>query len=264
MIRKLFTIGQRLERIKKIIWEADGMIPINMAAQFACSEGVEGDYLEFGVFEGESFAEAIASFKRMSLRYSLKRNDPSRAYFEKEIKAKVDVDSPATGVDQPKYMKRRFFAFDSFEGFPVMSGGDAEHPFWKPGRFATSEKSFYENIRRRHPDEIENVVITKGFFSDTLKPSLYEELSLKKASVVMIDSDLYSSCVDVLDFITPLVGGGTVLIFNDWNTFKASPKHGERRAVKEWLAAHGNFYLDYFASRGCHERAFILQVDGDN
>lgn len=38
----------------------------------------------------------------------------------------------------------------------------------------------------------------------------------------------------MLNFITPLVQGGTVLVFDDWFSFRGSPFKGVQKAFYEW------------------------------
>src|SRR5687767_9797616 len=73
-------------------------------------EGVEGDYLEFGVFQGTSLIAAINSYET-----------------------------------QNKGAPCRFFGFDSFEGFRVDKKTDGTHPVWKDQELATS----YEMVSKR-------------------------------------------------------------------------------------------------------------------
>jgi len=60
-------------------------------------------------------------------------------------------------------------------------------------------------------------------------------LSLKRASLVLIDCDLYESTVPVLAFITDLLDQGTIIIFDDWYRYKGHLDKGEQRACREWL-----------------------------
>src|SRR6185295_6587734 len=70
---------------------------IHTAASFVTYNQIEGDYLEFGVFQGESFAAAYHDLKERR-REHLSSRDASP-----EFKA---------WMDHPP----RFFAFDSFAG----------------------------------------------------------------------------------------------------------------------------------------------------
>ncbi len=56
------------------------------------------------------------------------------------------------------------------------------------------------------------------------------------AHIVHVDCDLYVSTVPVLEFLAPLLGKGSVIIFDDWFSFYDEPDpwiHGEQRAFNE-------------------------------
>jgi O-methyltransferase len=153
---------------------------------------VPGDYLEFGVYKGQSFIMAF------------------------ELGRDLDM---------------RFYAFDSFEGIPRDEGQ------WKRGEFRADQSSFLRSIRKAGVD-LERVVVVPGFY-DSL--SLSRVPRLKRAAIVHIDSDLYSSARDALRLVADVIGNGTVLIFDDWFSFADDPnpeRHGEQRAFWEWKEAH--------------------------
>jgi len=104
------------------------------------------------------------------------------------------------------------------------------------------------------------LITVPGFYNESLKEDLKETVDLKAASIVMIDCDLYSSTVSVLEFITNLVQDGTILIFDDWYAYKGSPNYGERLATQEWIKKNPRFTLSPFAAKGPFQRAFVLNI----
>lgn len=186
--------------------------------------GVAGDYLEFGVFKGATFAEAhrIARAKKLD--------------------------------------DMRFFAFDSFEGLPV-SDQEADRRQFSKGEYSASLELFKSNIRKAGV-KIDEAQIVKGWFKDTLNADTKKKLGLKSAAVVWVDSDLYESAVTVLDFITDLVADGTILVFDDWYFFKGHPDKGEQRAFKEWLAKNPQFKVSEFHKYFWHGNSFIVHKNG--
>ena len=76
--------------------------------------------------------------------------------------------------------------------------------------------------------------------------------------MVHIDVDLNASARVVLEWVTPLLQQGTLLMFDDWNTFSASWSHGERAAAREWLEAKPHLNLESYAHYGWHGEAFIV------
>lgn len=164
---------------------------------------MDGDYLEFGVFEGDAF--------KLSLRTAANsfRTGPRGAY------------------------RGRFFAFDSFQGLPdVPSLHDGAEVF-AAGEYACTRERFVANIAAASRGR--QVVVVDGWFKDTLTAATRQTHALTAAAIVLIDCDLYESAALCLEFLTPLVRTGTILMFDDWLLIGASLHRGESRAVDEWL-----------------------------
>lgn len=211
---------------------------IHTAASFVAWNQIEGDYLEFGVYRGESLAVAYHALRRHRREHS------------------------ASGFDSPEYKgwqanPPRFFAFDSFEGLP--SGSVERHVDYFPGAYGCSEAEFKANIARQGVD-LTRVVTVPGFFDRSLNQETKRKYGLKKAALVMIDCDLYESTVPVLEFLTDLVGQGTILIFHDWFRFKGRPDCGEQRACREWLARNPQLELIEYWREGPQPVSFLVNL----
>jgi hypothetical protein len=211
---------------------------VRTGASFVTWNQVEGDYLEFGVFRGESFVaayHAIAAERR---------------------------EHAAEGFDSPEYKRwaaqlPRFFAFDSFEGLPP---GTAERQIdYFPGAYGCSEAELRANIAKQGVD-LARVVTVPGFYDKSLNQETKRKHGLQKAALVMIDCDLYESTVPVLDFLTDLVGQGSVLIFHDWFRFKGRPDCGEQRACREWLARNPQLELIEYWREGPQAVSFLVNL----
>lgn len=111
--------------------------------------------------------------------------------------------------------------------------------------YACSGDDFVDNIRRRGVD-LDDVVVVEGLYNTTCAPGTKRKYGLEKASIVMIDCDLYQTTVPVLNFLTDIVQQGTILIFDDWFRFKGSPASGEQRACREWLERNPHIELIEF------------------
>jgi len=180
---------------------------------------VEGDYLEFGVFEGASF---------------------------------VPVFHFAQGVG---LNSMKFYAFDSFQGLPSVKKTDVG--LFNKGDWVCTLPKFKKLIRNRGVD-LNKVKIVKGWFDETLNEETKRKLPIKSASIVYIDCDLYESTVPVLDFITDYLINGTIIIFDDWFCFKGNPNRGEQRAFKEWRKRHPEITIIQFRKFGCSGNSFIV------
>lgn len=81
-----------------------------------------------------------------------------------------------------QFPNRKYYGFDSFEGFPTDGRNDWDQDFSTNGRI---------------PDAPENVQFVRGFFSDTL-PGFLDNLN-EDIRIINIDCDIYSSTKDVFD-----------------------------------------------------------------
>lgn len=192
---------------------------LKTAMEFVSISEVNGDYLEFGSYGGHSFTIAF--------------------HFG-------------------KHRKMNFYAFDSFEGLPEITGIDAEgyKPFEK-GEYACGLQKFKESISKKGVD-LERVRIIPGWYKDTLNEESKEKLGIKSAAVVWIDCDLYDSATQALNFVTDYLVDGTILIFDDWFCFKGDPNRGEQRAFDEWLKRNPTIKAIEFHKFGWHGNSFII------
>lgn len=199
---------------------------LKTAKDFIAAAKLEGDYLEFGVFEGKIFISAY--------------------HFIKKLKLKNPI---------------QFYAFDSFKGLPEVRGIDAdENKSFHKAQYSADENRFKKNIRNKGVD-LKRVSVISGFYNETLNQATKEKLPIKKASIVWIDCDLYESTVPVLNFITDYIQDGTILIFDDWFCFKGNPNKGEQKAFREWLKKNNQIYATQFHKFGWHGNSFIMHRD---
>jgi hypothetical protein len=111
--------------------------------------------------------------------------------------------------------RKRIYACDSFAGLP----DDYEH--LPAGTFATPVPT------------LRGVRIVDGFFESSLTADLAAEIG--RVSLAHLDADLYDSTRGALDWLTPLVGAGTLLLFDEF----AGEDPAEARALSEWCEATG-------------------------
>ena len=175
-----------------------------------------GDYLEFGVYQGNSM---------MAMQEAVRR----------------------VGLDRV-----RFFGFDSFAGLPSEAEWDGP---WSEGEF----RSDIEFTRQRLTEggvDWQRTELVKGFFADTLTPELREEHAIEKASLIMVDADLYTSSRDALAFCEPLIRDAAVIFFDDWNSTDESG--GEKRAFRELLEAHPDLEAEEIGTYSPNALSFVV------
>ena len=131
--------------------------------------------------------------------------------------------------------KVRMIGFDSFEGLPG-SAAVEDYGTWKPGQFACAIENTKEFLSKEHVDWSRTFLI-KGWFEDTLNDKTTKQYGIRKASVVMIDCDLYSAAKAALNYSLPMITDHSVLFFDDWED---DINFGEYRAYSEFLNEHKN------------------------
>lgn len=192
------------------------------AGFIASADNVEGDYLEFGVMAGNSFIRAYKALYQAHL--DLTKVTDFNNVTDEDVR-----DRNLTWAD------RRFFAFDSFEGLPEITGLDTHGTEFAQGKYRCSLDKFRTNVRQAGvPDA--KIICVKGWFDETLTDETRRKHNLQKAAIIFIDSDLYESAKSALNFVKPLLVDGTVLMFDEWYGYRGNPDLGERRAFREFMA----------------------------
>lgn len=146
----------------------------------------------------------------------------------------------SAAVRAARYFKMNdmdFYAFDSFEGLPETIKD--EDGFFQGGTFSTNISEFLYLVKKQSGLILNPENCIKGYYENSLTNKLQSKMP--KAGVVHIDVDLYSSTVEVLEFIKPLMVIGTVLIFDDWYCFSPGKSKGEKRAFEEFCIKYPNF-----------------------
>lgn len=195
---------------------------IRKAMYYVGIEGIEGDYYEFGVFTGSSFCHAIRSYSNLE-------------FFNK------------------RKHKMHFFGFDSFDGFGENIKDD--HPFFVDDHFATDFKKVNKRVNKLAIKRNVDARLIKGFFNESLQ--LSENKCSNLASIIFIDCDLEVPSKEALDYCTQKVQDGTVLIIDDFYSYKASQTKGPVSALNTWLNEN-NFQTRTFCHYGIGGVALIL------
>ncbi|MBW1699628.1 MAG: class I SAM-dependent methyltransferase [Deltaproteobacteria bacterium] len=237
--RLLYFLRIRMGRF--IIIDDDDPL-FRKAGDFIAADKIEGDYLEFGVYSGTTFVSAFFSIQN-AYRFSFSPSEWNTAQ---------------DCIERRKLWKKmRFFAFDSFRGLPKPTGIDLLSKDFVEGKFSNSENNFKKYITSAGVP-LNRVRIISGWFNETLNKDTINKYNLKHAAIVHIDSDLYESAKSVLEFIKPLLVDGTVIIFDDWFSFKGNPNLGEQRAFREWLDENPNWIATQYQKANTWRNSFIM------
>ena len=152
--------------------------------------------------------------------------------------------------------KAKLWAFDSFQGFPDQVGDQDYHPKWQKGRMSTSLERFHHLCETRGVPKSAYTVFP-GFFSEVL-PNLKAPEAPENIALAYIDCDLYSSTMDVLDFLTPRFKHGMILAFDDYHCWSDKQPSGERMAMLEVFDKLDQWELIPHLQFGWHGLSFVL------
>jgi len=227
--------------LKNVYWEENNAF--KWASAYIVKNQIKGDYLEFGVWKGNSFIEMHKQIKFNSETFYINNQ-------KKKINNLINI-----------YENMKFHAFDSFEGLP-------ESNYTKPiqyfaGNYAADEKTFLKNINN-HGVDLEKVTVTKGWFDKSLDMNCAKNIQLKEIAVAYIDCDLFESTIPVLNFITPFIKTGTILIFDDWFRNGGDNTNGVQGAVLHWLEKNDGIVLQHFHNSDTRTATFIVRKNNKN
>ena len=194
------------------------------ALQLLRSKAAEvGDYLEFGVYCGASLACMYRTLERAGLKHV------------------------------------RLFGFDSFQGFPdIAKYDDGGH--WRPGFNKFSYKAARKFLTQSGVDW-GRVFLTEGFFYDTLNNEVIRKYQISKASLIMVDCDMYTSSKEALNFCAPLIKDYAVIFFDDWNASKgilSRNNMGQKRAFDEFLKENPYFVTEELDTYTPNAKVFLF------
>tara|TARA_B100002052_G_scaffold58743_1_gene51749 strand:- start:24003 stop:24803 length:801 start_codon:yes stop_codon:yes gene_type:complete len=242
LFTRLFIDPNALNKhINRRIWHETNAF--RWAAAYLVKNQIEGDYLEFGVWKGNSFIEAYNQIE-----------DYSEMFFSPESTV------GKSGIETKNMFKEmRFHAFDSFEGLSASTSGNEPLQYFE-GNYKAEESVFLERLNDANLD-LTRITTTKGWFNESLTDEAAKKIHLSKVAIAYIDCDLYEPALDSLNFITPYIKTGTILIFDDWFRNKGNPHEGVQGAVLDWLEVNQHIYLQHFYSCDTRTTLFIVQFD---
>ena len=190
------------------------------------------DIYQFGVFTGNSMSAIARAFHRANTNFS------------------------------------RMWGFDSFSGMPsdgtnnktpiALGKGDFYNYYankdWRPGKF--NPASYYGSSSFAQQEwglqllvDDPRVSFVKGFFEKSLTEATAAMLPFREALYVDIDVDLYSSTVQVLEWMlkSNLIVKGTVLGYDDWGT---GGELGQKKAHNDVLNRFPGFEVRQYGNPG--------------
>lgn len=147
----------------------------------------------------------------------------------------------------------RLVGFDSFEGLPPEAASEG----WAPGQY----KSTLAATRRylaKHGVDMRRVLLVKGWFKDSLTEETRDRYGIGKASLILIDCDIYSASKDALEFCAPHIRDRAVILFDDWGWKADKGEIGQKEAFEEFLEANPQLTAEPLPAYRPEARVFMV------
>ena len=152
------------------------------------------------------------------------------------------------GLDQV-----RLVGFDSFEGMPPESAEEG----WPEGVYHSTLGATEKFLDNKGVD-LDQVTLVKGWFRDTLSEATRQDHELNKASLIMVDCDIYSASAEALRFSEPQIGDHAVIMFDDWGWREEKSERGQKEAFEEFLDANDGISAEPLPAYRPEARVFHL------
>ncbi len=233
------NILQRLSIVRSDINRNDKQGALARAWGHVYNNSIVGDYVEFGVYKGES---VISSLKiRRDFNLWLKSQYQSDEKWRRDFARNSPLNDPQI-----------FHCLDTFEGMPFNDEGSIS---FMQGNFFTELSKVKAKIEKQNSEKI-NVKYYKGLFSET-RIEFLKSIKNRNIAIVNIDCDLEESTRDALCSINQNISIGTILLFDDYNCFNADNSKGQRKAFSDFQDK-SEFIFEKFFSYHFAGQSFLV------
>ena len=203
------------------------------------SNHIEGDYVEFGVYKGESVISSLESYSEFYQWLQSQKQDDEN--WRREL-----------SKSSPLNKKPSFHLLDTFEGMP----NNNEHSIiFKQNSFLSDFEKVKKKILLKNSLDI-SINYYKGTFKEKTS-ELQNSLKNKKIAILNIDCDLMESTVDALNAVKSNIDIGTIILFDDYNQFKAHNEEGQRKAFGNFQKNSKLIFEKYY-SYGFVGQSFLV------
>ncbi len=207
------------------------------AMDFIIGSHIAGSYFEFGTHRARTFTMVMGL------------DD----FYASNMGATAGGLTPKTGGG----FLDKYFAFDSFEGFPE-NVNVKDHAQYTPGGARTGSDEFL-NLLTSYGQSTQRVELIRGFYEKSLTKSLAMRFVNEnvKASLITVDCNLYESYKTVFKWVDQFMQPGTVLYLDDFNSERALPTQGPKLAFEEYRG-QTNWKFERFLPVGWCGYSFIV------
>lgn len=163
--------------------------------------------------------EDMPEFRKNQLLFRKKQIEENKEFLKDKIFIEFGVYQGHSILQYYSYYLQNdiepdFYGFDSFEGLPEEKLDP--HSPWHTGQFNLDGQINPELLNKK------GINIIKGWFGETLNDEFLNKIQNKKIGLIHIDCDIYSSTLEVLEFLVKnkLLSDGTLLVYDDWGAWK--------------------------------------------
>lgn len=196
--------------------------------EFLDKTNIDGFYIEYGVFNGESLKEAFYALRNQVNKY---------------------------------------IGLDSFVGLPALSHEIDQtslelHPHFTQGQYQSKGYDFVKTNILSTGIEEDKLDLYKGFFDVLLTADLSSCLKSTangKAAVIHLDVDLYESTIQALEFSYPFMQTGCWLLCDDYWCYGGASSFGTQKALKDFLNTHPDILFQEYCSYRGWSKAFLIE-----
>lgn len=180
-------------------------------------------------------------------------DDSLGSYLEFGVSRGTSMSTVFHVLKELKLDQLKLIGFDSFEGMPEGS----EKEGWATGQYYSTITATTKYLIDRKVD-MARVHLVKGWFSDTLFEKAKKDLNITKASIIMVDCDIYSASKTSLNFCFPLIKDHAILIFDDWGWTEDAGIVGQKEAFEEILQQYPYFSTTPLLNYLPQSRVFLI------
>tara|TARA_B100001540_G_C15732926_1_gene608487 strand:- start:73 stop:813 length:741 start_codon:yes stop_codon:yes gene_type:complete len=137
-------------------------------------------------------------------------------------------------ITKEKLSDKKYYGFDSFEGFPMPSKEDSSIRKSKKGDWDHTDENYVKNNLKKigfKNEDFTKINFIKGYFNETLN---LQKNRIDNICLLHLDCDLYQSYKDSLEFLYPKVVRNGIIAFDEYvNEEWAFP--GAVKAINEFF-----------------------------
>lgn len=148
-----------------------------------------------------------------------------------------------------------FIGFDSFAG--ICGALEDEEMLYRDGDYYANLETFWHNMKVAKVDTGRSEAV-KGPFQQTLSGHEPADYGIDRIAVAHIDCDIAEPALLALEFISPALIDGALIMFDEYHAFSASNNRGERLAHRLWLENHPEFETELYRNYNPVARSYIV------